>query len=281
MRLHGYALRTRPTLEWLYRPRRHRRQLRLSSRAGCQPWAPVSFTNSIDGVRRRRLFAVESWETNQFVWANDNPQNAFPFNSRFSPTANASFAVASAALGSYVAAPSVAHRDRKINLNYPLPVSNDPDEPIRQKWISETYQLLKWILPPRALDTPEELAQLSQFVVNVVDFRDPDCTMTHWQNPDVLLVPGQPANPSGNAPLPATAPTLVLAASNPGNAISLDQYGMEYNPVAPQRGARIFVWRYNQGGSSQAQIGFSSELVNTAVAVVILRPCRHAGRRRY
>ena len=32
---------------------------------------------------------------------------------------------------------------RKINLNYPLPVSNDCNEPIRQKWISDTYQLLK------------------------------------------------------------------------------------------------------------------------------------------
>ena len=31
----------------------------------------------------------------------------------------------------------------KINLNYPLPVSNDPNEPIRQKWISDAYQLLK------------------------------------------------------------------------------------------------------------------------------------------
>ena len=27
---------------------------------------------------------------------------------------------------------------------------------------------------------PEELAQLSQYVINIVDFRDPDCTMTHW-----------------------------------------------------------------------------------------------------
>src|SRR4029077_20884197 len=105
---------------------------------------------------------------------------------------------------------------------------NDPDEPIRRKWITETYQLLKWVLPPRAVDTPEELAQISQFVINIIDFRDPDCTMTHWQNPDVLLVPGQPGNSSGTA----TAPTLVMASSNPANAIPLDQYGMEYNPVA-------------------------------------------------
>ena len=163
--------------------------------------------------------------------------------------------------GSYVAAPSLAHRDRKINLNYPLPVSNDPDEPIRRKWITDTYQLLKWVLPPRAVDTPEELAQLSQFVINIIDFRDPDCTMTHWQNPDVLLVPGQPANPSGSAPTPATAPTLVLASSNPANAIPLDQYGMEYNPVALNE-VLAFSYAYYQGGGSQAN-RFFVELVNT------------------
>ena len=245
-------------LEWLYRSQ-DIDGASLSSRLA--DLAPISFTNTIDGQRRRRLFAVESWESNQFVWANDNPQNAFPFNSRFAATASPSFAVASAALGSYVAAPSLAHRDRKINLNYPLPVSNDPDEPIRQKWIADTYQLLKWILPPRAVDTPEELAQLSQFVINIIDFRDPDCTMTHWQNPDVLLVPGQPANPAGSAPTPATAPTLVLASSNPANGIPLDQYGMEYNPVALNE-VLAFSYAYSQGGGSQAN-RFFVELVNT------------------
>ncbi len=246
-------------LEWLYRPQDVDGSS-LSSRLA--NLAPVSFTNSIDGVRRRRLFAVESWETNQFVWANDDPQNAFPLNSRFAPTANASFAVVSAGLGSYVAAPSLAHADRKINLNYPLPVSNDPDEPIRQKWITETYQLLKWILPPRAVDTPEELAQLSQFVINIIDFRDPDCTMTHWQNPDVLLVPGQPANPSANPPQPATAPTVVLASANPANAIPLDQYGMEYNPFALNE-VLAFSYAYYQSGSSSQANRFFVELVNT------------------
>ena len=48
--------------------------------------APVSFTNTIDGQRRRRLFAVESWELNNFVWTNDNPGNAFPNNTSFSPS---------------------------------------------------------------------------------------------------------------------------------------------------------------------------------------------------
>ena len=84
--------------------------------------------------------------------------------------------------------PTVAHRDRKINLNYPLPISNDPAEPIREKWCRETYQMLKAILPPASLDTPEELAALSQFVVNIIDFRDHDCTMTRFVNTDLVVV---------------------------------------------------------------------------------------------
>ena len=167
-----------PDLEWLYRSQDVDGPSLLSRLADL---APVSFTNTIDGQRRRRLFAVESWESNQFVWANDNPQNAFPFNSRFTQNANAGSAnlnvtalnisgnplypwssfsggvvptnpnlpAAPNPVGPWpVATPSLAHRDKKINLNYPLPVSNDPNEPIRQKWISETYQLLKAILPP-------------------------------------------------------------------------------------------------------------------------------------
>ena len=138
-------------------------------------------------MRRRRLFSLDSWEQTTYVWANDNPGNAFSNNSRFRPEANASFAnlnvtadnIAGVLVlsleavqsdgvptnpnlpsapnplrGWPVATPSLAHRDRKINLNFPLPVSNLPDEPIRVKWIRETYELLKAILPPRAVDTP-------------------------------------------------------------------------------------------------------------------------------
>ena len=250
-----------PDLEWLYRSQDVDGPSLLSRLADL---APVSFTNTIDGQRRRRLFAVESWESNQFVWANDNSQNVFPFNSRFAPTANASFATASAALGSYVAAPSLAHRDQKINLNYPLPVSNDPDEPIRRKWINDTYQLLKWILPPRAVDTPEELAQLSQFVINIIDFRDPDCTMTHWQNPDVTMA-------VWNGTGPTLAPVLILSGAAPPTNMAvastatppvLDQYGMEYNPVALNE-VLAFSYAYYQGvGGAQAN-RFFVELVNT------------------
>ena len=180
----------------------------------------MSFTNPVDGQRRRRLFATDSWEMNNFVWTNDNPGANFPNNSSFAWGANpqnASFLQLSANLGLLPAngiptaaqpglpTPSLAHRDKKINLNYPLPVSNDPNEPIRQKWISDAYQLLKYVLPPKAVDTPDELAELSQFLVNVIDFRDPDCTMTHFRNPDVKVVLGSIAgtvyNPTYLAPI--------------------------------------------------------------------------------
>ena len=113
------------------------------------------------------------------------------------------------------------------------------------------------MLPPLAVDTPEELAQLSQFVINIIDFRDPDCTMTHWQNPDVTARAGTAALPDRAA----TAPTLVLASSNPANAIPLDQYGMEYNPVALNE-VLAFSYAYYQGGGAQAN-RFFVELVNT------------------
>ena len=57
-------------LEWLYR-QQDVDGTSLTSRLA--QLAPVSFTNPIDGQRRRRLFALDSWEMNNFVWANDNP----------------------------------------------------------------------------------------------------------------------------------------------------------------------------------------------------------------
>ena len=79
-------------------------------------------------------------------------------------------------------------------------------------------------MPPRAVDTAEELAQLSQYVINIIDFRDTDATMTHWRNPDVFLRPGTRRRQSRSSVLPAA---YACATDLP-----LDQYGMEYNPVA-------------------------------------------------
>ena len=65
-------------LEWLYRQQDVDGSSLVSRLAQL---APVSFTNPIDGQRRRRLFTTDSWEMNNFAWANDNPGNAFPNNS--------------------------------------------------------------------------------------------------------------------------------------------------------------------------------------------------------
>ena len=272
-------------LEWLYR-QQDVDGATLTSRLA--QLAPVSFTNSIDGQRRRRLFCTDTWEMNNFAWTNDNPGNQFPNNSRFTQTANASFAnlnvggsanaasnpnssatgllnptgppyypfTATTTAPAPMPTPPLAHRDKKINLNYPLPVSNDPNESIRQKWVMDAYQLMKSVLPPKAVDTADELAALSQFLVNVIDFRDADCTMTHFRNPDVKMVLGSIAgtiyNPTYLAPIGATIPAT-------STAIPLDQYGMEYNPIAINETlAYSFQWK-----TSTSSNRFYVELLNT------------------
>ena len=57
-------------LEWLYR-QQDVDGATLSSRLS--QLAPASFTNGFDGARRRRLFALDSWDMNSFSWTNDNP----------------------------------------------------------------------------------------------------------------------------------------------------------------------------------------------------------------
>jgi len=317
-------------LEWLYR-QQDVDGGSLSSRLA--QLAPISFSNPIDGLRRRRLYALDTWDLNNFIWTNDNPGNVFPNNSSLSPSftgsltagsntvgvtaissmlllqpgqtvagpplasglptlptgttivsvnqstpttgtitlsaaatgtgseqlnilsQNASFAQLGVdQLNTTLPTPPLAHRDKKINLNYPLPISNDPNEPIRQKWISDTYQTLKAILPPRSVDTAEELAQLSQFVINIIDFRDTDATMTHWTNPDVYFRPGTGTNTTG------TSPMVVLAASKLGTDLPLDQYGMEYNPIAINE---TMAYSFQNNAPPPAQVNrFFIELVN-------------------
>ena len=175
-----------------------------------------------------------------------------------------------------VQTPTLAHRDRKINLNFPLPISNDPAEPIRQKWCRETYQMLKAILPPSSVDTPEELAALSQFVVNIIDFRDTDCTMTRFVNTDLevtdVLTKTASAQLSSVSPAPlsdttwnvsppgVTFSTTPLPGGHfpydpslyspdplpPNSPTYLVQHGMEYSPIA-----------INEAIAYQAQYGAS------------------------
>ncbi len=65
-------------LEYLYR-RQDVDGSSLSSRL--RSLAPISFENPLDGLRRRRMFSIDTWETTNFVWANDNPGGVFPNNS--------------------------------------------------------------------------------------------------------------------------------------------------------------------------------------------------------
>ena len=189
-----------------------------------------------------------------------------------------------------VQTPSLSHRDRKINLNMPLPISHDPAEPVRQKWCRETYQMLKAILPPASVDTPEELAALSQFVVNIIDFRDPDCAMTRFVNTDLIVtdvltktasniqpnvVPTSPnlgydttwnVSPAGvrfatagdglNGHFPYDPSLYSPDATTP----FLVQHGMEYNPIAINEVLAFQV--QSTAGSPTAVKGMYIELVN-------------------
>jgi len=185
-----------------------------------------------------------------------------------------------------IVTPSVAHRDRKVNLNFPLPVSNDPAEPVRQKWIREVYQLFKAILPPQATDTPEELAELSQYVVNIVDFRDPDCSATRFVNTDLMVVPATATDPSRvvftnhvtpnvrnhfpydpaiydeQPPAPAPRDPAWTGALPGSLGDFLVQHGMEYSPLAINE---VLAYTYNAkiNGASTPFNRFAIELINT------------------
>jgi len=188
-----------------------------------------------------------------------------------------------------VATPSLAHLDRKINLNFPLPISNDPAEPVRQKWCRETYQMLKAILPPAAVDTPEELAALSQFVVNIIDFRDPDCTATRFVNTDLevvdvltkrsTVVPQSTFDTTWNVSPPGvrfvglpgtTPPSLGPHFPYDPSLYSPDvvspflvQHGMEYSPIAINEALALQGRSNTTGADNTKYRALFVELVNT------------------
>ncbi|SIO11677.1 hypothetical protein SAMN05444166_2535 [Singulisphaera sp. GP187] len=281
-------------LEWLYRqqdtdgvslasrlkdlapvsftnPRDGSRRRRLFS---IESWEPTNFVwahdNPANDLEWPTVTSVNAPYGNTWFYASPKTlasssivypsmENANLSTESFLRSQRATFYDANAASTAYTVPrklPSLAHRDRKINLNFPLPISNRYDEPVRQKWIRETYQLLKQILPPKAVDTPEELAQLSQYVVNIIDFRDPDGTATRFVNTDVyytkaaVATPGPTQGPAtlaftpsggvGNASLgppwrtnpTSTPPPDYSPLYDNVNSPYLVQYGMEYNPVA-------------------------------------------------
>ena len=152
-----------------------------------------------------------------------------------------------------------APRTARSTSTFLCPISNLPDEPIRIKWIRETYELLKAILPPRAVDTPLELAQLSQFVINIVDYRDTDATMTRFVNPDISAVTRH--GRSQAASRAASIRPSVTFADPPGSG-NLVQFGMEYTPVAINE-VLAYSFTYKATSSSQPANRLFVEMVNT------------------
>ena len=246
-------------------------------------------------VSPRKLFAHESWDTNRFSWANDNPGNAFGSPASLSGNANflwnqsaSSPTMSSNASGNLLQfpMPSVALGDRRINLNFPLPAYNYQNiynqvtptirryhEPTRQKWMRETYQLMLRVLPPKAVDTAIEKAQLAQFLVNVVDFRDPDGVMTQFSTLD----PNTGALGHGLYQTIATptAPSVILEGIGPlyqppsANVKPLVLWGMEYSPVALNE-AMAYEFKYwgadGKAATATSQRRLFIELVNTLTA---------------
>jgi len=269
-------------LEWLYR-RQDVDAETLSSRLA--DLAPISFVHSPEALTRSRMFSTDSWDRINYTFAHDNPDGTtWDNNSRFPAIdlsapllANPSFDNPLLQPGNNVRLddrlplggpePNVAHGERRINLNFPFPHSYDPFEPVRQKWITETYQTLKNVLPLLSVDEPHELAELGQFVVNIVDFRDPDNAITIWENPDVWHNPARRIDDNGTErDLP---PEIVFANSPAQDAAGrlLQHYGMEYNPVAINE---VLGFRFNyadpgSGGSDRNVLGtrLVVELVNT------------------
>jgi hypothetical protein len=242
MRLYGPSTLDEPftatDLEWLYR-RRDADSRSLSSRLA--QLAPVSLTNPVDGEARGKLFSTDAWDLNTFAMGS----NALIGQSYLDHRVNI---LATRDLGGGVQIPiqqvglSVAFRDRRINLNYPLPAAAPAGltlstEPVRQKWIRETYEVLKRIVPPQSINTPEKLAQLSQFVVNIIDFRDPDAACTQFVNTDILVTPATATNPPVLTIRDVNTQPLTALPYDPANVAPagftyLTQYGMEYPPVA-------------------------------------------------
>ncbi len=214
--------------------------------------------NSANGLKRyfdptppahNRLFSVDSWDPTTFTYPTDNPGNAFPNNSRWKSSDSPTLSLPPA-----IQTPQLLQRDRKINLNFPFSPQNSIYEPVRLAWINTTYQLLKRILPPKAVDHPEELARLGQYVVNIVDFRDADPVMTIWTNPDVKLT----AADATHSPKAVFANDATAATGDAGKLIHV---GMEYQPIAITE-VLAYSFKRKAGNSSTPTPRFFIEFAN-------------------
>lgn len=239
-------------------------------------------------VNPRKLFAHESWDTNRFSWSNDNPGGVFGApgsvlgNANFTANQSASSPNLSYnAVGNFLQfpTPSIALGDRRINLNFPLPaydyqgVPSIPryQEPTRLKWLRETYQLMLRVLPPKAVDTALEKAELAQFLVNVIDFRDPDGVMTLFTAIDPntnTLGHGLYQTIAGPSQPSVIVEALPPNYAQPPNTIPLNLWGMEYQPVALNEvlAYEFKYWGSDGKGTEASQRRLFIEMVNTLTA---------------
>ncbi len=199
---------------------------------------PDLFVTDANAAAKRRMFSVETWE----LGAAAAPVTSLGV---FFGTANANTVLSDGSpvrFSNVSTIPALAHGGRRFNINLPLPPSDLSDEPVRQKYVRELYHLFKSVLAPPdgASLTALQLAELGQYAVNVVDFRDPDATMTRFVNYDITYQ--APVSASIDtaiaraAPPQATLPVITMPASvmkpTGANTNPVIQWGMEYNPVA-------------------------------------------------
>ena len=208
---------------------------------------PDVLVNDTNAALKRRLFSIESWELNTWAAPVTTMGTVFGVPAANPKTIDGNWQE----FDSTGTLPALMHGGRKINLNLPLPVSDDPREAVRQKWCRDTYQAFKCILYPPDGSFPaqrrnavpaDELAAIGQFAVNVVDFRDPDSTMTEFLNYDLVEAPaiisdvaGTAANAFQTPPPPVPVITVPAGVGRytgaPPNNTPLSQWGMEYNPI--------------------------------------------------
>ena len=255
--------------------RRRRRDLSSRLQSSPRSASPTGSTAS----RGAQTLLRSIWDLNNFVWTNDNP-----VETHFPPTAisHRPFASVLAVLDS-AAGSSPGHTavhphaapgppTRRSTSTTPCPSRTTPTSRSARNGSTTPISSLKTILPPKAVDTPEELAQLSQFVINIIDFRDPDCTMTHWVNPDVMVI-GCPCrrSPLGRRRVRATyrriaRPQMPAPARDPASSIAARPVRHGVQPGRDQR--RCWLIRSCMPRQPPARLGranrFFAELVNTA-----------------
>ena len=220
-------------LEWLYRQQDVDGNS-LTSRLA--QLAPVSFTNSHRRPAAAAALRARHLGDQQLRLGQRQPGRRLPdqqpvHGQHATPASRATSGTSARASAD---TPSLAHRDKKINLNYPLPVSNDPNEPIRQKWISDTYQTAQG-------DPAAQGGRHARGAGAAQPVRDQHHRLPRPRlHDDPLAQPGREAGAGDASPAARSTARATWRSINhsrkchpaTNTAIPLDQYGMEYNPIA-------------------------------------------------